>query len=256
MPGRWTLTATGSPLCRTARWTWPIEAAANEAWLNERKTVSGSAPSSSVMIAADIVVRERLDLVEELEQLVAVGRRQQVEAKGEHLAQLDPRATQALEGQAQPDRAGAPIAAGQVEGRCDEEGEEDGEDVPDPARVPEQRSHVALSRSAAMAHRRSRGRDTSATRSHGRSWGRSGSSSSMETRRRRVGREVSSSHSRPARTSSASVRRENRYIRATAPSAASWPSRPRRIPRRTLSVSIASPSSNVSARRRWRRRRA
>src|SRR6185369_8996390 len=72
----------------------------------------------------------------------------------------------------------------------------------------------------------------------------------------RVGRDVSSSHSRPARMSSANVRRESLNARATAPSAASWPSRPRRIPRRTLSVSIASPSSNVSARRRWRRRRA
>ena len=54
---------------------------------------------------ADLVVRERRDLVEELEQLVAVGGRQQVEAQGQHLAQLDPGAAQALEGQAQPDRA-------------------------------------------------------------------------------------------------------------------------------------------------------
>ena len=44
IPGRWTLTATGSPLCRTARWTWPIEAAAKDSWLNDWKTVSGSAP--------------------------------------------------------------------------------------------------------------------------------------------------------------------------------------------------------------------
>ena len=51
IPGRWTLTATGSPLCRTARWTWPIEAAANDSWLNDRKMISGSAPSSWKMIA-------------------------------------------------------------------------------------------------------------------------------------------------------------------------------------------------------------
>ena len=50
IPGRWTLTATGSPLCRTARWTWPIEAAANDSWLNDWKIVSGSAPSSWRMI--------------------------------------------------------------------------------------------------------------------------------------------------------------------------------------------------------------
>ena len=37
IPGRWTLTATASPLWRTARWTWPIEAAANDSWLNDRK---------------------------------------------------------------------------------------------------------------------------------------------------------------------------------------------------------------------------
>ena len=54
---------------------------------------------------ADLVVRERRDLVEQLEQLVAVGRRQQVEAQREHLAQLDPGAAQALEREAQPDRA-------------------------------------------------------------------------------------------------------------------------------------------------------
>ena len=51
MPGRWTLTATGSPLCSTARWTWPIDAAANDSCLNDRKTGSGSAPSSCRMIS-------------------------------------------------------------------------------------------------------------------------------------------------------------------------------------------------------------
>jgi hypothetical protein len=42
----------------------------------------------------DFRVGERLDLVEELEQLVAVRRRKQVEAERQHLAQLDPGATQ------------------------------------------------------------------------------------------------------------------------------------------------------------------
>ena len=97
----------------------------------------------------DFVVRERLDLVEQLEQLVAVVRRQEVEAEREHLAQLDPGATEALEREAQPHRARTPIATGQVESRGDEEGEEDGEDAPDPAWVSEQRSHVASTRSAA-----------------------------------------------------------------------------------------------------------
>ena len=167
MPGRWTFTATGSPLCRTARWTWPIEAAANDSWLNDWKTVSGSAPSSWVTITADLVVRERRDLVQQLEQLVAIGGRQQVEAQRQHLAELDPGAAQPLECEAHPDRPAAPVGARQVERRGDEEDEEDREDAPDPARVPEQRSHVASTRSAAMGRRPVRSRDSSATRSPG-----------------------------------------------------------------------------------------
>ncbi len=50
MPGRWTLTATCSPLGNTARWTWPIDAAANDSALNDWKTISGSPPSSLRMI--------------------------------------------------------------------------------------------------------------------------------------------------------------------------------------------------------------
>ena len=110
MPGRWTLTATGSPLCRTARWTWPIDAAANDSWLNDRKIVSGSAPELLPDDRADLVVRERRDLVQQLEQLVAIGRRQQVEAQREHLAELDPGAAKPLERQAHPDRPAAAVA--------------------------------------------------------------------------------------------------------------------------------------------------
>ena len=51
MPGRWTLTATGSPLWRAARWTCPIDAAANDAGAKERKTTSGSSPSSWRMMS-------------------------------------------------------------------------------------------------------------------------------------------------------------------------------------------------------------
>ena len=50
IPGRWTLTATRSPVGRTARWTWPIEAAANDRSSNAAKTSSGGAPNSSVTI--------------------------------------------------------------------------------------------------------------------------------------------------------------------------------------------------------------
>ena len=51
MRGRWTLTATRSPLRSVARWTCPIDAEANEAASNEANTTSGSAPSSWRMIA-------------------------------------------------------------------------------------------------------------------------------------------------------------------------------------------------------------
>ena len=71
----------------------------------------------------------------------------------------------------------------------------------------------------------------------------------METRRRLIGREVSSSHSRPAsnklRESAPRVAVHERDRRLPRPAG---PRVPERMPRRTLSVSIASPSSKVSAR--------
>ena len=48
-PGYWTLTATGWPSCVTARWTWPIEAAAKASCSNSAKTLLGGAPRSSRM---------------------------------------------------------------------------------------------------------------------------------------------------------------------------------------------------------------
>ena len=116
---------------------------------------------------ADLVVRERLDLVQQPEELVAIRRRQQVEPQGQHLAELDPGAAQALEREAQPHRAAAPVGPRQVEGRGDEEREQDDEDAPDPTRVPEQRSHVASGRSAAARRREVLRRESSATRGPG-----------------------------------------------------------------------------------------
>ena len=54
---------------------------------------------------SDLVVGERPDLAEQLEQLRAVRRREQVEAHRQHLAELDPRAAQLLDGQAHAHRA-------------------------------------------------------------------------------------------------------------------------------------------------------
>ena len=231
MPGRWTLTATGSPLCRTARWTWPIEAAANDSWLNDRKTVSGLGAELLADDLADFVVRERRDLVEELEQLVAVGRRQQVEAEGQHLAQLDPGATEALEGEAHPDRAGC---ADRQPGRWRAGAMKKRKKTERTCQTRRGCLNSVLMWRRPDQRRRAAARSGAGIRAlpgaHSRSWSPQDPSSSMETRRRRVGREVSSSHSRPARTSSANVRRDHRYMSATAPSAASWPSRPRRMP--------------------------
>ena len=50
----------------------------------------------------DLVVRERADRVQQLEQLVAVGRRQQVEPHGQHLAELDPGPAELLEREPHP----------------------------------------------------------------------------------------------------------------------------------------------------------
>ena len=59
-----------------------------------RKTTSGGAAQLLADDLAHLGVRERRDLVEQLEQLVAVGGRQQVEAHGQHLAELDPGAAE------------------------------------------------------------------------------------------------------------------------------------------------------------------
>ena len=89
-------------------------------------------------------IRERRDVVEELEQLVAVGRWEQVEAEREHLAQLDPGAAQLFEREARPDRAAPGVGPGQVQGRGDEEPDEDGEDAPNPPGVSKECSHALM----------------------------------------------------------------------------------------------------------------
>ena len=121
MCGRWTLTATTSPLWRVARWTWPIDAAANDCRSNVAKTDLGLGAELLADDLADLVVAERRDLVEQPEQLVAVGDRQQVVAQRQHLAELHPRAAQLFEGEAQPDGSGPLVGARQVQGGRDEQ---------------------------------------------------------------------------------------------------------------------------------------
>ena len=198
MRGRWTLTATCSPLCAIARWTWPIDAAANDSCATEDRLRLPAELAADDL--ADLGVGERRDLVEELEQLVAVRGRQQVEAQGQHLAQLDPGRRRAVRRRGGPDRATPSVGARQAEGGRDEEADEDREDVPDPARMLEQRPHVARPGHASRAVRSSGGVAQAGRPSV--EPDRSRVLVIQGTRRRRFGSVVSSSHSRPARTMS------------------------------------------------------
>ena len=143
IPGRWTFTATASPLWRTARWTWPIDAAANDSWLNDRKMTSGSAPSSWRTISRTSSYENGSTWFSSLKsssQYAAGSRSNRRASIWPSLIQAPPRRSNARRSRTGPGRRSDP---GQVEGRGDEEREEDDEDVPDPTRVPEQRSHVA-----------------------------------------------------------------------------------------------------------------
>ena len=163
-----------------------------------RRPTSGSPPSSLADDRADLVVAERRDLVEQPEQLVAVRDRQQVVAQGEHLAELHPRPAELLEREPHPDRVRVACRrpGGAGPGAMNRRKKT--------ARTwPTRRgcrNRFLMRRSAdrwpARARRGGapRGRRTDAV---------SRRSSSNGTRRRRLGIAVSSSHSRPALTSSA-----------------------------------------------------
>ena len=88
-----------------------------------------------------LVVRERRHLVEQPEQLVAVGRRQQVVAHRQHLAQLDPGAAEPLEREPHADRSTRRRATPERDRRPDEIGREDRDDLPDPPWMAEQGPH-------------------------------------------------------------------------------------------------------------------
>ena len=199
MRGRWTLTATGSPLRSVARWTWPIDADGERGGLEGREHDLGLGAELLADDRPDLVVAERRDLVEQAEQLVAVRGRQEVVAEREHLPELHPRAAELLERDPQAHGAGSLVGAGQPDRGPDEQAQEHA-----PATWPSRRGCL---NSVLM---RGRGRSparcaAAASRRVGQS-----ASSSSGTRRRRLGIAVSSSHSRPALISSAYVRRENR----------------------------------------------
>jgi hypothetical protein len=78
MPGRWTFTATLSPDGSVARWTSPIDAAANGSGSTDAYTSAMSRPNSLRIIVLTLH-KKRSDLVEEAEEFVAVTRRKEVE---------------------------------------------------------------------------------------------------------------------------------------------------------------------------------
>ena len=101
-PGYWTLTATGCPSRVTARWTWPIEAAANASSSNEAKTADGFSPSSERSSFSTCLNGQRRDVVAQrrerlLEALALVlGQRGEVDRR-EHLPDLHRRAAHLAE---------------------------------------------------------------------------------------------------------------------------------------------------------------
>ena len=101
---------------------------------------------------ADLRVRVGSDLVQEPEQLVAVRRRQQVEAHCEHLAELDPGAAELVQREPHPDRAaGGRAVLGlhpvDAERRQHPVSQEHDQDLPHPTRVSDQRSHRSVTES-------------------------------------------------------------------------------------------------------------
>ena len=107
MPGRWTLTTTCSPLCSRARCVWPIEAAASGSQSNSANTASMS-PSSATSTAATASRGLRRHPVLQRRQLGAHLGRQEVDAGGGDLAELDVHAARLLEHAPQAAPPGSP----------------------------------------------------------------------------------------------------------------------------------------------------
>ena len=99
---------------------------------------------------SNLVVGERPDLAEQLEQLGAVRRREQVEAHRQHLTELDPRAAELLDGKAHAHGARFRRRPERELGQ-DEVAREDDQDAPQPAGVAEEGPHRAHLPAAAMS---------------------------------------------------------------------------------------------------------
>ena len=122
------------------------------------------------------IVGERLHLVEEPEELVAVSRREEVQSHREHLSELDPGTAKARQSQAQADRSREAGVWPETQARATEVQREDAQDLPEAPRLA-QEDHVM--RIGAAGLDLVRGRD-----------GRAQRSSSSRRMRRRGEREI------------------------------------------------------------------
>ena len=93
MPGYWTLTATRRPSCSRARYTWPIDAAANASVSNSANTSSSGCPRSRLDHLAHLLERHARRGVAQLRELLLEPpvrlrrQRARVDERG-HLAEL------------------------------------------------------------------------------------------------------------------------------------------------------------------------
>ena len=150
----------------------------------------------------DLRVGERADLVEQPEQLVAVGGREEVEAQGQHLAQLDPGPPQLLQRGAHPHRPGERPAAQQGQGRQEGGPAEDDQHLPHAWPVRQQQAHAGLRRGRRPASRGAppgAGRPTPPRRARHARRGRSGHgrAQSVEGPRHAPGRRCARLRARP-----------------------------------------------------------
>ena len=89
IPGRRTLTTTGSPPGSRAGWTWAREAAPTGSGEIQEKTSASGRPKSSSIWRDDVLEALRGDLVLQAGELAGDLRREEVDPHGEELAELD-----------------------------------------------------------------------------------------------------------------------------------------------------------------------
>ena len=170
----------GLAVDRTARCTWPIEAAANGCAANERKTPRGAATPADDLL--ELGVGKGATSLSSLNSSFAVGGGEEIEAQRQHLAQLDPGAPSCSS--AERIRTGPLRPGAERQGRQDEGPGQDDQHPPDPRQVPQPGAHTASGERAVSLDERRRAPPAQGPRH-------------PAGPRRRPGWAASSSHSRP-----------------------------------------------------------